>query len=262
LIGDSKELYNEIINLPFNNSQKKYEEIKKQILSSKVISQENKTYMEKLNDTKEKWCYAYRKDESILGIQTTSRIESLHALMKRNIRSKCSLTELLIRLIEFAHNKNNHQIEEKVDDEIVRALSKNTFLTKIKEKYSEYIFDKCILNFVKASNLKSKKKKTHFYEVTSTDPNDKQIYTVTIVNSILNCTCFYNMQWGIPCSHMFATANMNEGITFTQLPFKNRWEKKIHYSHNDEKLIEFLKKKRENEGNINGFLIYLFVFIL
>ena len=104
------ELYDRILALPFIPSKEKSKEILREVENSPNIKKENKTYLKKLDEYKEKWALAYRKDDYIIGVQTTSRIESLHALMKKFIRSKCGLTELFYRLVEFAHGKNTQQI--------------------------------------------------------------------------------------------------------------------------------------------------------
>ena len=55
---------------------------------------------------KEKWYLTFRKEDKILAIQTTSRLESLNSMIKSLISRKCSLTELFLRLVEFGHVKN------------------------------------------------------------------------------------------------------------------------------------------------------------
>src|SRR5687767_11797381 len=98
----SLDLYDEIIGLPFNKSQDAFQKVYKKIAKSKIIEQATKQYLIDLSETKEQWCAAYRKEDAIFGVQTTGRIESLHSLMKKTIRTKCLLSELVIRLINFA----------------------------------------------------------------------------------------------------------------------------------------------------------------
>ena len=78
--------FEDIITLPFNNSRHSYEEIMNKILDSTNISDDNKKYIKSLDETKEKWSLTWRKEEFIIGIQTTSRMESLHAMVKKFIR--------------------------------------------------------------------------------------------------------------------------------------------------------------------------------
>lgn len=210
------------------------------ISESEIISEENKHYIKELNKSKEKWALAFRKEEYILGIQTTSRMESLHSMIKNIIRSKCSLIELSIRLLNFAHGKNTTIIEDKVEASVIEALSQTFILRKIKEKYSGYIFNKCVINYIKASNFKSMKKKTNSYEVVSLDHQDYKT-TVSLSKSVFSCSCWNNKQWGIPCAHIFAIVNASPEKNHAYLDFKERWNAKVVLENNDEDLIKFLQ---------------------
>ena len=153
------DFYDRIIHLPFNPSKNKFKEICKEIKDSDIIATETKEYFENLCESQEKWSLAFRKEESIIGVQTTSRIESLHNLIKNYIRSKCSLTELVIRLICFAKVKNSQNVEEeKISNDVFNLLSKNLILANIKEKYSNYAYQKCLISFAQSLSLKITKR--------------------------------------------------------------------------------------------------------
>jgi len=243
----STELYDEIINLPFIASEKKYVEILTQVEESEVIPLEKKSYLKNLDGTKEKWCLAYRKEENILGIQTTSRMESLHAMMKSILTSRCSLTELLIRLLDFAFAKSLQESESKTTNEVMNLLSKNLILSRVKEICSDYIYQKCVMNFVQASNFKVQKKKKG-YEVVSMDSNSQRKINVKTFNSKLECECWYYKQWEIPCSHIFSVVNTSPETLMDFLNFKERWKKEMVYEFDDKDLIEFLKSQLHEEN--------------
>ena len=154
-------LYEEIVNLPFNYSRSSYEDIFEKAKNCNLVSKEVKDYLVGLNQTREKWAYAFKKSEHIIGIQTTSRIESLHSSMKRLVRTKCSLKEMILRLIQFTYQINTLKDTEDniIQDSLVDILSKNIVLSQIQENYTSYTYNKCLIQFFQASNLKATKLK-------------------------------------------------------------------------------------------------------
>jgi len=181
-------------------------------------------------------------------------MESLHSTIKMLIRSKCSLPELFHRLVEFANGKNFQKQEEKIGSELVELLSKNYILSKIKDVYSNYIYDKCLLSFLKSESYKSTKKKRNMYEVIPYDESiDSKKFIVTLEDNNFNCTCWYSKQWMIPCLHIFSTANIQPEKLSNFLHFNARWVKKLPNVINDDKLTEFLTTKfidEKEEGKL------------
>jgi len=244
--------------LPFISSKEIYERTLDEISTSEIISDQNKKYIESLHESKEKWSLAFRKEEYILGIQTTSRIESLHGIIKKFIRSKCNLNELFIRLLKLSNGRNYiKEFEESIENEITSVLSQNFILSKLKEKYTEFIYNKCLLGYIKAQSYKSTKLKRNCYEVISLDPNNSTKFLVKIEDNYLNCNCWFGKQWGIPCLHMFSTASLAPDKFYDVLPFKSRWLKEEQgIITNDDHLIEFLEENiRKKEGDKGFFLL-------
>jgi len=222
------------------------------ILDSTNISDDNKKYIKSLDETKEKWSLAWRKEEFIIGIQTTSRMESLHAMVKKFIRSKNSLPELFLRIIEFSLGKNaTSEGEDKIENDFMEVLSKNIFLSKLKEEYSGFAYNKCMINFVKAQGYKCIKLSRSSFQITNYDSNNDTRYIVKIEDSAFLCSCWYAKQWGIPCCHMFATFSLSPESYFPFLVIKARWLKKTGSTdEDDDNLIDFLKDRIKNSSGI------------
>ena len=226
-------------------------QIMEQAKDSQCLSDEKKNYLSKISEYKEKWCLAFKKEEQILGIQTTSRLESLNSMTKSIISTKCSLTELIIRLIEFGHVKNSQEREEQKENELLKVFSKSIVLSHLKERYTDFIYAKCALNFVTALNFKSSKKKTNIYEVTPIDSTQNFKYSVEISEFSLCCTCTYFKQWGIACCHIFSVVNIAPEKLKDYLVFNKRWERNIDFQI-DENLVNFLKTRLSEEINTSG----------
>ena len=182
-------------------------------------------------------------------------MESLNSMIKRLIRSKCSLPELVYRLLNFAKGKNQaFEFTEEKSNEIINILSKNYILSKIKEEYSDFIYNKCLLGFIKAQSYQCDKVKKNVYEIVSIDPSDIRKFKVECDSNGLSCGCWYNKQWGVPCLHMFAVTTLSPEKFFNLLPFKRRWLKKESDVCTDDKLLEFLEdnigKEKINKGSL------------
>jgi len=79
-------------------------------------------------------------------------------------------------------------MEEQKENEISKTSS-------IKERYSGFIYGKCLWNSVSSFNFKCLKKKLHLYEVSPVDSNQDFKYRVEILNECFSCTCAYLKRW-------------------------------------------------------------------
>lgn len=169
--------------------------------------------------------------------------------------------ELFYRLIEFSHGKNSLQEqEEKAGNEITEVLSKNFILAQLKNQYANFIYEKCLMSYVKAQCYKPTKIKRNNYEVRSYDSSNQKIYFVILEEKKLTCSCWFSKQWGVPCLHILVVANSSPDKFLSALQFKERWMKKDVIT-SDEKFIEHLKEKIGKQENTSGksfiyFIIY------
>ena len=79
----SEEINQVIEELPYIQSKTEVEELFNKIFS-KDLTETTKNYYQEKFKTKEMWCMAYKKDLPCLRIGTTSRIEGMNAIIKRN----------------------------------------------------------------------------------------------------------------------------------------------------------------------------------
>jgi len=83
--------------------------------------------------------------------------------------------ELFYRLTEFSHGKNSEQeVEEKINNQVTQILSKNYLLIQLKNQCTDFIYQKCLISFVKAQSFKFSKQKRNTYEVRSYDSPDNK----------------------------------------------------------------------------------------
>jgi len=166
--------------------------------------------------------------------------------MKKEIRSKCSLSEMLFRLLQFSNHKNvsknlNDNKSQISDDKIINSLSKNLLLKNISDCHTNFAYEKCLIEFAKASSLKSNENEKEFV-VISQDPQDNFKYNLHIENEKLFCSCYYSKQWGLPCSHMFAVGNLNIDKFSKYIHLNRRWKSKIDDDKTDNDLLKYLKE--------------------
>ena len=85
-----EEKYNKIAHLPFNSSRSEVEELLTDILRLQ-IPEKTKKYSKFKEETKESWCYAYKKVLPCLEVNTKSMIESLNSIIKSEIHRSVRL---------------------------------------------------------------------------------------------------------------------------------------------------------------------------
>ena len=82
-----KELYQLIINLPFQNYVSDFEKILKKIISNKYVNENSKKYIQEKCSKKEAWVKAFVNEIFGCGTCTTSQIESKHSVLKKYVTS-------------------------------------------------------------------------------------------------------------------------------------------------------------------------------
>ena len=92
---------------------------------------------------------AYKKVLPCLKINTTSRIESINAIIEQEINSSSRITELFYRLLNIAKHRLNTTYPDntQINQEYLKNLEKNSFLLNYKEKLSPYAYEQLALNF-------------------------------------------------------------------------------------------------------------------
>ena len=85
-------LLTDIENLPYCLSQTDFESVIGQISQDEFLSKIS--YLSNLEENKEEWCTAYKKDSFILRTRTSQRVERMNWSLKSKISSQITLKEL------------------------------------------------------------------------------------------------------------------------------------------------------------------------
>ena len=148
----NKKIYDMVLNLPFISCEKKFEEILEEIFASEDLTETEINYLNVKLQAKERWAKCRTKLSFCGGVCTTSRIEGLHAILKRHLNSNSSLQKLFncfrqieeTQLEKFTEEYNRHAKKSAEIDAVP--------LKEIKKKFSEYIYKKLAPKFSKALN--------------------------------------------------------------------------------------------------------------
>ena len=145
-----KEKYQEVLNLPFITCRKKFDETLKNIFDSENLTETEKDYLNAKLEGKDRWAKSYIKSEFCGGICTTSRVEGLHAVLKKYLNSNSSLIKVfqsfrLLESLQLEKFQEEFQRHSKKQFEI-----KTNPLEEIKNQFSDYIFRKISPKFAKA----------------------------------------------------------------------------------------------------------------
>jgi len=185
--------------------------------------------------------------------------------MKRLVRTKCFLKEIILRLLQFTYQTNSSKdVEDNiVQDSLVEILSKNIVLGKIREDYTSYVYNKCLIQFIQASNFQATKYRANHFNIVSYDKDYTTKYKILVKNGKFECDCAYSNQWGLPCSHMFSLNSIDPSKLYDYLPFFTRWEKHIIFQQNDDELIKYLEEELvgDNKGIFISITVNFFIYV-
>ena len=230
--------------MPYCSSVTEFEEFFKNLLDLDLGLETKSYYQEKYN-TKEKWCMAFKKTLPCLKINTTSRIEGLNAIIKKEINSSAGIVELFYRLINISNHMLNITYSDSgvIHSDHLNALEEHFILKNLKNYLSPYAYAQTALNLSK-SFLYELKLYSGVYKIKH--PEEPEIQIQKAEN--MACVCKYYRTMGILCPHLiqvglrYKVSNMNNCI-------RERW-KADHQSHTfqDTKLSEFIQNFLIQEG--------------
>jgi len=163
-----KSLFDKIKSLPFITRVDKFNDILQEANDSKDITDKQLEYLNKKLKTKQKWAKCMIKTNFAAGVCTTSRIEGLHAVIKKYLTSSCSLQKVFlcfrtleqIEIDKFAEEYQRHQNKPSSNYEI-------QFLKEFEKVCSDYALRRIKPKFFKSLNYERKeiinKKLTSWY---------------------------------------------------------------------------------------------------
>ena len=115
----SDNIYEKIVNLPYEKNRAKFEITYEEIISHQLVNESEIQYLKNYYNEKGKWSLAYVKNHFTCGIFTTQRAESINNMMKCVLNKKSSITEV----INFV-NKREFEIHPRAIEELGTILYK------------------------------------------------------------------------------------------------------------------------------------------
>ena len=195
---------------------------------------------------KERWCFAFKKDQPCLKINTTSRIESINAIIKSELNSSTCLIQLFYRVLQMS----NHRLNSSYPDgnaycgPLIESLSQNLIMVSLQESLSMYAFGQVATNLKEAFNHEVK-----LYRGILTIKVSDEYQIQVKKKSLLKCNCKYFLTIGLLCSHLLAVAlKHKETIPGLIKSVRKRWlSENKSYEHSDSHVVEFCKSFLENQ---------------
>jgi len=124
--------------LPYESNMARTNELIQRILDDPSISAKDLKYFKKKLLTVASWSVAFQNEHQNLGINTTSRIESINSKFKRFLNPNCRLLELQYFIDRVNETKKN----------LLKPTNRRFFFAKqppkmkmLQEVYSNYIFE-------------------------------------------------------------------------------------------------------------------------
>ena len=263
-----EEIYNSVLRLPYIHEKQKFDETREELVEFLRAKDFKKSveYLERLFIIKEKWSDAYRKRIFTAGTHTTSRAESINAVIKRYMNRTCEISGLIYLL----ENVQGISCFQDFSTKNVQFKEKNIYtdseplLASLKLMVSQNIFQKHLSEFKVCSKyvtkLISRENDICFYDVYVIDSQEEEKKRKTqIGNNFIDCSCELYYTTGIICRHMFAIIKSRFYTDQILLEIKQfvhkRWDLTIEkpaaqlevFSADDKKLFEETDKILEEE---------------
>ena len=242
-----EQLLVDIQNLPYCLSQTAVNKVFESIYEDEFLS--TKDYFRSLEETKDKWCAAFRKDRFTLRTRSTQRVENTNKLLKNKLSSQITLNELFVRLFSMHLDLNNHDLDNNELTQIAKAnnlLSKSPILESIQDKVSVYVYKLTVLNLANALSWKVSNKPLYFKVYIDDEENFTK---VTKKGNLLICSCYFSTSMGLPCEHILSClVHSTDTVTNRQYMqaimnhFDERWYQNEEESLKfyDSEILEFI----------------------
>ena len=151
-----KDLYNTIINLPFIDCPKKFEDTIIAIRNNELLNEDLKEYLDLKYSQKYRWVKGYIKSHFCCGTCTSSRIESKHRVLKQNLNSSKRLAELFTIFQKLEQMEGSQFKDEftRLSKAQTSQLEKSEIIKALKAKHSNYVLEITKRKLVESINYK------------------------------------------------------------------------------------------------------------
>ncbi|XP_072143941.1 uncharacterized protein [Dermacentor andersoni] len=199
---------------------------KENLLNLETLLKDDRTLLEffykNWHSCKSMWVHAYRSNVHSLGNNTNNRMESHNQKLKRYLRREMHLVEAVKALVGYVtHDALSVSHAQYRETKLCIDTSKtDTFYTEVSAKCTEY-----------AKRLVCKE-----YETYKKNPGkcsasgDKHVVSVNnkcyeVSDRMRACICTFNMQYKLPCRHIFAARSEENEKLFDECCVPQRWLK-------------------------------------
>ena len=254
-----KTVYDKVLSLIKINDPKKFddlcEEIQKALKSKKYTK--SYQYFERICSIKEKWASCLVPKMFTVGIHTTSRIESVNAVIKKYVNSTSEISDILDFIIAF-ENKQKLSLGE-IDPNDKKA---NPLLDEMKSKLSTYIFDLheeqfqlCFRYMVDQESLSvlNMQSEAASFKVSSIDAKDVSKFRIVRFSNKEYHYEYETFIYSIICRHIFYVSSLRQEKQLSCVKIHPRWT--VEYNNECASLTELFQtyvKENKSEGNENG----------
>ena len=238
-------LKNKIFSLSYIESkeefQKTYSEVQNSLEEKKFVKSIN--YLEKMYKIKEKWAEAFLPHYFTGGVHTTSRAESLNALIKKYLSSKNEISDMIRFLRDFENkftfekedfSKEGSKVEnvsaknnEKVNSKMKNQYETHPIIIDLQKELSQLILAKHLEQFNLSHNYVCKHIKTEtnatYFEVRNANFPDKS-REIKYSSNHYACQCPTYYRNGLICRHIFALAVMFQDKDSKKFIIHKRWK--------------------------------------
>lgn len=206
-------------------------------------------------ELKLKWASCYVPPIFTAGVHTTSRAESINAVIKNYVNSNSEISDIFDFIIAF---EQKLLMKTKMDEE-KKKVEIHPLLQELRVKLSEYIFDLHCEQFILCSRYRinavditamNLQTSTPHFRVYSIDSKDKNKYReVKLFPTGYYCECSTFIQCGIICRYIFYVSCLRQekSLATTGLCIHPRWLIKSEYIELsiEELLKDFVTKKKQ-----------------
>lgn len=241
--------------MPYISSKTEFEAFFKELLELDLPQKTKTYYTEKYNE-RENWSMAYKKTLPCLKINTTSRIEGINSIIKKEISSSTTLLELFCRLLSIAdHALNvNYPDDQDIHSLLLENLENVNILKSLKPNLSSYSYAQVALNLNSSYNYEVRLYAGIYKIKNKYSEEEFQIKK----GELVRCKCKYYATMGLPCPHLIALALKYKDINLLET-IRSRWNANNNSKEFEEtSLIEFTRQfllKMSDEGKMDFYFI-------
>ncbi|KAL6533104.1 hypothetical protein OROMI_027216 [Orobanche minor] len=181
------------------------------------------------------WSEAYFNGVFLVGMSTTSRAESVNALLKLYLNPSLSLTDFIQIFYQALKQMRNNFIEKQLDDEIRKPKARLESALFDLEEHAANLCTKRVFKKIRKSisfeqgiiteTIDKLGEGNFLFSFREYNKDEEKRYSVKIdvENAIFQCDCMMLESVGVPCSHILSGFKSMGIMAFPAKSIHNRW---------------------------------------